>query len=97
MFGANPTCIDYIYYQELLTAMILSGNGTENEFMASDTAARLYKVTNLTKWYRKMAQIEKCKKYAEKFKADLKSKGNQDDRDVDMSSAGGMPTDQETI
>ena len=29
IFGDKPSCIDHIFYQELLAAMILSGNGTQ--------------------------------------------------------------------
>mgnify|MGYP004188767975 CR=1 FL=1 len=28
IFGDKPSCIDYVYYHELLSAMILSGQGT---------------------------------------------------------------------
>lgn len=40
----KPTCIDYVYYQELLSAMVLSGNGSQSEFFSADTATRLYKL-----------------------------------------------------
>lgn len=40
----KPTCIDYIYYHELLSAMVLSGNGSQSEFFSAETATRLYKL-----------------------------------------------------
>lgn len=55
----KPTCIDHVFYQEMLSAMVLSGNGSQSEFFSADTASRLYKLKNLTKWYRVMSQ-DKC-------------------------------------
>jgi len=55
IFGDKPSCIDHIFYQELLAAMILSGNGTQQEFFSADTEARLKKLKGLSKWYKQMA------------------------------------------
>ena len=71
--GDKPTCIDYVYYHELLSAMILSGNGSQSEFFSADTATRLYKLPNLTKWYRTMANDKACKKISDQFIVELKS------------------------
>lgn len=68
----RPTCIDYVYYHELLSAMVLSGNGSQSEFFSADTATRLYKLQNLTKWYRTMAADKSCKRIADKFIGEMK-------------------------
>ena len=52
MGSERPTCLDHVFYHELLSAMVLSGNGSQSEFFSADTATRLYKLKNLTKWYR---------------------------------------------
>ena len=54
IMGDRITCIDYVFYHELLTAMILSGNGTATEFFNRDVFsvnanAKMYK---LTAWYK---------------------------------------------
>lgn len=55
MFGNQVSAIDYIYYHEMVSSMILSGHGTQTEFMSGDAQARIHKLSNLTKWYRLMA------------------------------------------
>ena len=74
MGTAKPTCIDYVFYQELLSAMILSGNGSQFEFFSADTATRLYKLINLTKWYRAMSQDKHCKMVSDRFIQEMRSK-----------------------
>mmetsp|Transcript_7465 Transcript_7465/g.11650 ORF Transcript_7465/g.11650 Transcript_7465/m.11650 type:complete len:111 (+) Transcript_7465:605-937(+) len=70
----KPTCLDYVFYQELLSAMILSGNGTQSEFFSADTATRLYKLNNLTKWYRSISQEKHSKSVADRFIQEMRSK-----------------------
>lgn len=55
IFGDKPSCFDHILYQELLTAMIISGNGKRTELFTTDSRFRLYSVQRLTKWYNRMA------------------------------------------
>ena len=63
----KPTCIDHVFYQEMLSAMVLSGNGSQSEFFSTDTASRLYKLKKLTKWYRSMSTDKSAKLISDKF------------------------------
>ena len=76
ILGDKPTCIDHVYYQELLSAMILSGQGTQTEFFSADTATRLYKLKNMTKWYRLMSQDKSSKSISDRFMKEMKSSGS---------------------
>ena len=51
LFGDKATIVDFVFYQELVSAMILSGNGSQNEFLSVDKDARTDKLTQLTAWY----------------------------------------------
>ena len=66
-FGSKASLIDYVFYQELLSAMILSGHGTRSEFLSEDTEARMSKLSNLTNWYREMSERQECKSHAVDF------------------------------
>ena len=44
IFGDKITVVDHVYYQELLSAMILSGQGTQSELFSADTNTRMYKL-----------------------------------------------------
>lgn len=68
----KPTCIDHVFYQELLSAMVLSGNGSQSEFFSADTASRLYKLKNLTKWYRSMSSDKCAKQISDRFIQEMK-------------------------
>ena len=52
--------------------MILSGCGTQSEFFQVDTATRLYKLPNLTKWYRAMGSEPFSRQVAERFIAAMR-------------------------
>jgi hypothetical protein len=68
----KPTCIDHVFYQELLSVMVLSGNGSQSEFFSADTASRLYKLKNLTKWYRSMSSDRCAKQISDRFIQEMK-------------------------
>lgn len=51
LFGDSPTIIDFVFYQELLSAMILSGNGNQEEFLQGDAAG----LNHLKRWYKQTA------------------------------------------
>ena len=73
-----PTCVDYIFYQELLTAMIVSKLGTESDFMASDPDYQEENVPNLVEWYKIMGtKVEKCKNQAWQFMNALENNNQQ--------------------
>ena len=73
MLGSDkPTCIDHVFYQELLSAMVLSGNGSQSEFFSADTASRLYKMKNLTKWYRVMSADKFGRAISDRFIQEMK-------------------------
>jgi hypothetical protein len=76
ILGDKPTCIDHVYYQELLSAMILSGQGTQSEFFSTDTATRLYKLKNITRWYRIMSQDKYSKAISDRFMKEMKTIGS---------------------
>ena len=63
----KPSCLDHVFYQEMLSAMVLSGNGSQSEFFSADTASRLYKLKNLTKWYRVMSSDKYSRQISDRF------------------------------
>ena len=67
LFGDRPTLVDYVFYQEMLSAMVLSGNGTESEFLIDDVQIRHTKLKNLTAWYQSISEVKACKSYADEF------------------------------
>lgn len=81
IFGEKPSCIDHVYYQELLSAMILSGQGTQTEFFSADTATRLYKLKNMTRWYRLMSADKYSKSVSDRFMKEMKTNGNYQPQD----------------
>ena len=66
-FGEKATCVDFVFYQELLSAMILSGNGTASEFFTSDSQTQMQDLKNMTKWYQAVASNSACKTHALTF------------------------------
>ena len=72
IFGDKITVVDHVYYQELLSAMILSGQGTQTELFSADTNTRMYKLPNLTKWYRLVSQDKVSKNVSERFMKEMK-------------------------
>jgi hypothetical protein len=48
----KPSVVDLVFYQELLSAMILTGLGTHNEFFKHDYKTQLNDLPKLTKWYK---------------------------------------------
>lgn len=61
LFGERPTIVDYVLYQELLSAMILSGNGSTSEFLAAENNERNTNLIKLTLWYQQMYKVKSCK------------------------------------
>ena len=55
-FGSTPTVVDFIFYQELVSAMLVSKKGSTSKFFKEDTATRL-KLKKITEWYKKMSEI----------------------------------------
>jgi len=78
IFGTKPTCFDHILYQELLTAMVLSGYGRASDMFSTDTAFRLYEIQKLSKWYSRMGQEEVSKRLAARLTDDLRG-GNKEE------------------
>ena len=76
ILGEKITCIDYVFYHELLTAMILSGNGTKSEFLSSDTEMRSEKLQYLTQWYRMMSNDRFVKSVADRFIDEMQKKSS---------------------
>jgi hypothetical protein len=72
IFGDKITVVDHVYYQELLSAMILSGQGTQSELFSADTTTRLYKLKNLTEWYRLVSSNKVSKNVSERFMKEMK-------------------------
>ena len=46
LLGDKPSIVDFVFYQELVSAMIISGKGTESDFLESE------KLAALKKWYK---------------------------------------------
>ena len=67
LFGSTPTLVDYVFYQELLSAMILSGQGTATEFLTDDPQIRHTKLKNITAWYSEISAVKECKIQADEF------------------------------
>ena len=78
IFGTRPTCFDHILYQELLTAMVLSGYGRPSDMFSTDTAFRLYEIQKLAKWYSRMSQEQSSKTLAARFTDDLSGVKNEE-------------------
>ena len=70
-FGEKVTCVDFVFYQELLSAMILSGNGTTSEFFTSDSQTQNFDLKNMTKWYQAVASHHACKAHAFTFMEEM--------------------------
>lgn len=70
-FGEKATCVDFVFYQELLSAMILSGNGTTSEFFMSDSQTQMVDLKNMTKWYQAVASNQACKTHAYTFMEEM--------------------------
>jgi hypothetical protein len=75
----------------MLSAMVLSGNGSQSEFFSADTASRLYKLKNLTKWYRVMSSDKCSRQISDKFIQEMKLSNvfimvDDGDKDDDDSS-----------
>ena len=87
IFGDKITVVDHVYYQELLSAMILSGQGTQSELFSADTAFRMYKLKNLCNWYRQVSADKVSKNVSERFMKEMKSSGvvNQSDDHISTS------------
>ena len=64
-FGDKATVVDYVFYQELLSAMILSGNGTQSEFLKAEPLDN--KLPHITKWYNQISNDKACKTHADLF------------------------------
>lgn len=58
IFSDRASCFDHILYQELVTAMIISGHGNAQEMFSSDASFRLYDIKNLSKWFNRMGHLE---------------------------------------
>lgn len=67
LFGATPTLVDYVFYQELLSAMVLSGQGTATEFLTDDPQIRHTKLKNISSWYSEICKVPQCKSMADEF------------------------------
>lgn len=83
LFGEKPTIVDYVIYQELLSAMILSGNGSTQEFLAEEESEKQKKFKNLASWYKQMAKIKACKEQADEF---IRSMNIHEDSGLNISS-----------
>ena len=59
LFGEEISAVDYVVYQELLSAMILTGQGNQHEFFKSDSRAKL-RLQNVVQWYEQMANDKYC-------------------------------------
>ena len=57
--------------------MILSGNGTQQEFFSADTEARLKKLKGLYRWYKNMANDIYAKRVADKFMGEMQKLSRQ--------------------
>ena len=57
LFGDKITAIDYIFYQELLTTMILTGQGNESNFFKEDNKTQL-RLQNTVSWYKTVSKDE---------------------------------------
>ena len=70
--GDKPSFIDYVYYQEFVSAMVLSGEGTQYELFTDEPDLDRSKVDNLIEWYRAMSQDKYSKKLADQFIGEIK-------------------------
>jgi hypothetical protein len=67
LFGDKPMIVDYVFYQEILSAMVLSGHGTASEFLVEDIQDRFGKLKNVTSWYNNMSKVPACERQAIEF------------------------------
>lgn len=88
LFGDKPTLVDYVFYQELLSAMILSGNGSQSEFLIDDVQIRHTKLKNITQWYQAMSEVKACKALADEFLDAMNVNSRHDSQDSNDSGDG---------
>ena len=62
-FGDTPSIVDHVFYQEMVSAMLISKKGNLSKFFKDDTATRL-QLKKLTDWYKKMSENQSSKKYS---------------------------------
>jgi hypothetical protein len=84
----KPSCLDHVFYQEMLSAMVLSGNGSQSEFFSADTQSRLYKLKNLTKWYRVMSSDKYSRSISDRFICEMKLSNIIVQQDADTAIDG---------
>ena len=85
LFGEKATIVDYVIYQELLSAMILSGNGSTSEFLAEEGTDEQKKFKHLASWYKQMSKIKACSEQADEF---IRSMNFVDDSALNESTDG---------
>ena len=63
----KPSCIDYVFFHEMHSAMYLSGEGTSSEFLPNDSAKNEEGIARVVEWYSDVSQEDQCIIQANKF------------------------------